>query len=203
MPSFDIVSNIDNHEVTNAVDQANREVTTRFDFKDTNSRVELSKDKITLIAPTDFQLKQVDEILRSKLAKRQVDIRAFGYNEITTNLNEAKQVIDVKSGIDQDNAKKIVKLIKDTQLKVQATIQGDQIRVTGKKRAGCRKHRAGKARHPGSVRQSGAPRRSQSREIHLDEDRRASCVASGSPGRRAACSRRPRPRPGIPRRNRR
>ena len=134
MPSFDIVSNIDNHEITNAVDQANREVTTRFDFKDTNSRVELSKDKITLIAPTDFQLKQVDEILRNKLAKRQVDIRAFTYNEITTNLNEAKQVIDVKSGIDQENAKKIVKLIKDTQLKVQAAIQGDQIRVTGKKR---------------------------------------------------------------------
>lgn len=134
MPSFDIVSNIDNHEITNAVDQANREVTTRFDFKDTNARLELSKDKITLVAPTDFQLKQVDEILRNKLAKRQVDIRSFKYNEITTNLNEAKQIIEVKQGIDQDNAKKIVKLIKDTQMKVQAAIQGDQIRVTGKKR---------------------------------------------------------------------
>ena len=70
MPSFDIVSNIDNHEITNAVDQANREVTTRFDFKDTNARLEFNKDKITVIAPTDFQLKQVDEILRNKLAKR-------------------------------------------------------------------------------------------------------------------------------------
>ncbi len=134
MPSFDIVSTIDQHEVSNAVDQANREVTTRFDFKDTNARLELSKDKITLIAPTDFQLKQVDEILRNKLAKRQVDIRSFDYKEISTNLNEAKQIIEVKQGIDSDNAKKIVKLIKDTQAKVQAAIQGDQIRVTGKKR---------------------------------------------------------------------
>lgn len=134
MPSFDIVSNIDSHEVTNAVDQANREVSTRFDFKDTNARLELNKDKITIIAPTDFQLKQVDEILKNKLAKRQVDIRSFTYKEISTNLNEARQVIEVKSGIDQENAKKITKMIKDAGLKVQASIQGDQIRVTGKKR---------------------------------------------------------------------
>lgn len=134
MPSFDIVSNIDNHEVTNAVDQANREVTTRFDFKDTNARLEFNKDKITLIAPTDFQLKQIDEILRGKFAKRNIDIRCLHYKEISTNLNEAKQIIEVKQGIDADNAKKIVKLIKDTQVKVQASIQGDQIRVTGKKR---------------------------------------------------------------------
>lgn len=134
MPSFDIVSQIDNHEITNAVDQANREVSTRFDFKDTNARLELAKEKITLIAPTDFQLKQVDEILRNKLAKRQVDIRSFTYGDITTNLNEARQVIDIKQGIDTDNAKKIVKMIKEKQLKVQAAIQGDQIRVTGKKR---------------------------------------------------------------------
>src|SRR5579872_6508371 len=98
MPSFDIVSNIENNEVANAVDQANREVTTRFDFKDTNARLELSKDKITLIAPTDFQLKQVDEILRNKLAKRQVDIRSMHYQEISVNLNEARQVIEVKQG---------------------------------------------------------------------------------------------------------
>jgi uncharacterized protein YajQ (UPF0234 family) len=134
MPSFDIVSNIDQHEVTNAVDQANREVNTRFDFKDTKSRLELGKDIITLIAPTDFQLKQVDEILKGKLAKRSVDIRSFTYKDITTNLNEARQIIDVKTGIDQDNAKKIVKIIKDSGIKVQAAIQGDQIRVTGKKR---------------------------------------------------------------------
>ncbi len=134
MPSFDIVSNIDDHEVTNAVDQANREVSTRFDFKGTNARLELVKDKITIIAPTDFQLKQVDEILKNKLAKRNVDIRSFTYKDINTNLNEARQIIEVKSGIDQENAKKITKMIKDAGLKVQASIQGDQIRVTGKKR---------------------------------------------------------------------
>jgi len=134
MPSFDIVSNIDQHEITNAVDQANREVSTRFDFKDTNARLELNKDKITIIAPSDFQLKQVDEILRNKLAKRQVDIRSLNYKEVTTSLNEAKQIIEVKQGVDADNAKKITKLIKEAGLKVQAAIQGDQIRVTGKKR---------------------------------------------------------------------
>lgn len=134
MPSFDIVSNIDHHEVTNAVDQANREITTRFDFKGTNARVELDKQNITLLAPTDFQLKQVDEILRGKLAKRGIDIRSMTYKDMNTNLSEAKQVIEVKQGIDQDNAKKVTKLIKESGLKVQAAIQGDQIRVTGKKR---------------------------------------------------------------------
>ncbi|EKD69915.1 MAG: hypothetical protein ACD_46C00700G0002 [uncultured bacterium] len=134
MPSFDIVSTIDQHEVNNAVDQANREVSTRFDFKDTNARLELAKDKITITAPTDFQLKQVDEILRNKLAKRNVDIRSLNYKEATISLNEAKQIIEVKQGIDQDNAKKITKLIKESGFKVQAAIQGDQIRVTGKKR---------------------------------------------------------------------
>lgn len=134
MPSFDIVSNIDNHEITNAVDQANREVSTRFDFKDTNARLEFNKNKITIIAPTDFQLKQVDEILHNKLAKRQVDLRSLEYKEKSVSLNEAKQEIEVKQGIDQDNAKKVVKLIKDAQMKVQAAIQGEQIRVTGKKR---------------------------------------------------------------------
>jgi uncharacterized protein YajQ (UPF0234 family) len=134
MPSFDIVSTIDQHEVSNAVDQANREVSTRFDFKGTNARLELAKDKITIIAPTDFQLKQVDEILRNKLTKRSVDIRCMDYKEIAVNLSEAKQVVEVKQGIDAENAKKIVKLIKDAGYKVQAAIQGDQVRVTGKKR---------------------------------------------------------------------
>lgn len=134
MPSFDIVSNIDQHEIINAIDQANREVTTRFDFKDSNARLEFNKDKITLIAPSDFQLKQVDEILRNKLAKRQVDIRSFVYKDKNVSLNEAKQLIEVKQGIDTDNAKKIVKLIKDADMKVQTSIMGDQIRVSGKKR---------------------------------------------------------------------
>lgn len=134
MPSFDIVSNIDNHEVTNAIDQANRELSTRFDFKGTNARVELSKEKVTLIAPTDFQVKQLDEIVRSKFAKRNIDIRSLKYGEISTNLSEARQIVEVKQGIEQEQAKKIIKLIKEGGFKVQAAIQGEQIRVTGKKR---------------------------------------------------------------------
>lgn len=134
MPSFDIVSTIDQHEVANAIDQANREVSTRFDFKDSNARYELTKDKVTLSAPTEFQIKQMDEILRNKLTKRQVDIRVLNYEAITSNLNEAKQVITIKQGIETDEAKKLVKIIKDSPSKVQAAIQGDQIRVTGKKR---------------------------------------------------------------------
>ncbi len=134
MPSFDIVSNTDNHELTNGVDQTNREVSNRFDFKDTNARVELAKDKLTIIAPTDFQLKQVDEILRNKLAKRGVDVRCLKYKEVSVNLSEARQLIEVKQGIETEQAKKITKIIKESGLKVQASIQGDQVRVTGKKR---------------------------------------------------------------------
>ncbi len=134
MPSFDVVSKTDQHEVTNAVDQANREIGTRFDFKGTNSRVELSKTTITLVAPTDFQLKQVDEILCSKFSKRNIDIRSLEYKDPDVKLNEAKQTVEVKQGINAEQAKKIVKLIKESGAKVQASIQGDQVRVTGKKR---------------------------------------------------------------------
>ena len=134
MPSFDVVSKIDNHEVTNAVDQANREITTRFDFRGSDARIELVKDTVTLIAPTDFQLKQLDEIFRNKLAKRQVDSRSLEYKNPEIKINEARQQVEIKQGIDPDTARKIVKLIKETNIKVQASIQGDQVRVTGKKR---------------------------------------------------------------------
>ncbi len=134
MPSFDIVSKTDSHEVANAVDQTNREIATRFDFRGTDSRAELTKDTILLIAPSDFQLKQVDEILRNKLAKRQVDIRSLEYKDADVKLNEARQSVEVKQGLDSEKAKKVVKLIKDSNVKVQAAIQGDQVRVTGKKR---------------------------------------------------------------------
>jgi uncharacterized protein YajQ (UPF0234 family) len=134
MPSFDIVSKTDNHEITNAIDQTNRELTTRFDFKGTKARVEQSKDNILIIAPTDFQLKQIDEILCNKLAKRQVDVRILTYKDPDVKLNEARQEIEVRQGINAEFAKKLVKLIKDANLKVQASIQGDQVRVTGKKR---------------------------------------------------------------------
>ncbi|HVY54019.1 MAG TPA: DUF520 family protein, partial [Gammaproteobacteria bacterium] len=118
MPSFDIVSKVNHHEVTNAVDQANRELTSRFDFKGTNARLEQSKNTITLFAPTDFQLKQINEIFCNKLAKREVDIRTLEYKNIEVNLNEARQIVEVKEGISQEQAKKVVALIKDSKLKV-------------------------------------------------------------------------------------
>ena len=134
MPSFDIVSKVDQQEVTNAVDQANRELKTRFDFQGSNARFELAKTSITFIAPSDFQLKQMDDILKSKLAKRNVDVRSLEYKKPEVNLSEARQLVEVKQGIDAEQAKKIVKLIKEANLKVQASIQGEQVRVTGKKR---------------------------------------------------------------------
>lgn len=134
MPSFDVVSQTDLHELANAIDQCNRELANRFDFKGSNTKVSFEKQQITLVAPSDFQLKQVDDILRNKLAKRGIDSRSLKYQTPQVNLAEAKQVIEVKQGIDSENAKKIVKLIKEAQYKVQAAIQGDQVRVTGKKR---------------------------------------------------------------------
>lgn len=134
MPSFDVVSKTDPHEVANAVDQTNRELTTRFDFKGTDARVELSKNTITLVAPTDFQLKQLDEILCNKLAKRSIDIRSLEYKDPDVKLNEAKREIIVKQGLETELAKKIVKLVKESKIKVQAAIQGEQIRVSGKNR---------------------------------------------------------------------
>ena len=134
MPSFDIVSKLDMHEITNAVDQANREVATRFDFKDTHSNFELADEKIHLNTETDFQLKQMQEILINKLAKRQIDIQALDYKTPEIAHKKARQEAHLQQGIKQDVAKKITSFIKDKKLKVQASIQGDQIRVTGKKR---------------------------------------------------------------------
>ena len=134
MPSFDIVSKVDLHELDNAVDQTNREVTNRFDFKGTNARAELAENTITLIAPVEFQVKQVNDILRIKLSKRGIDVLCLEAGKITETVNEARQIITVKQGIDQELAKKITRIIKDSKLKVQSSIQGDQVRVTGKKR---------------------------------------------------------------------
>lgn len=134
MPSFDVVSKVDSHELTNAVDQTNREIASRFDFRGTDSRVELSKNTLLLFAPTDFQLKQVDEILRNKLAKRQVDVRSMNYQKPEISLSEARQSVEVAQGLEAEKAKKLVKLIRDKGLKVQAAIQGEQVRVIGKKK---------------------------------------------------------------------
>jgi hypothetical protein len=134
MPSFDIVSKVDQHEISNAVDQANREVTTRFDFKDSNAKFEFNEDKISLSTETDFQLKQMKEVLTGKLAKRQVDVQCLEYKDPEIHHRQARQEVLVRQGIPQDIAKSITKFIKDKKLKVQAAIQGDQVRVTGKKR---------------------------------------------------------------------
>lgn len=135
MPSFDIVSKIDEHELQNAIDQANREIGTRFDFKGVDAKYTLTEEKmITLSAPSDFQVKQMDDILRSKLSKRGIDTRSLDYKKMKTNLSQAEQEIEVKQGLDAPNAKKIIQLIKEKKLKVQTSIQGDQVRVSGKNR---------------------------------------------------------------------
>jgi len=135
MPSFDIVSEINLHEVTNAVDQANREVNTRFDFKGSESNYSFdNKEVITLKTETDFQLKQMVDILQAKLLKRGIDIVCLKVNDPQINFKQAVQTINLQQGIQADFAKKIIKLIKDSKIKVQTAIQGEQIRVSGKKR---------------------------------------------------------------------
>ena len=134
MPSFDVVSEIDSHELTNAVDQANREVSQRFDFKDTGANFELGDHLITLQAQVDFQLKQMLDILRLKLTKRGIDIACLEPGEPQIALNAATQAIVLRHGIDADSGRKLQKLIKESKLKLQASILGDQLRVTGKKR---------------------------------------------------------------------
>ena len=134
MPSFDVVSELDMHEVTNAIDQANREVTNRFDFKGTNSRFERAEHTITLCSQSDFQLKQMLDMLQMRLTKRGVDIACMKIEEPVVSGQEARQTVTLREGIDADLARKLVKLIKERKLKVQAAIQGDKVRVTGKKR---------------------------------------------------------------------
>lgn len=134
MPSFDIVSEVDKHELTNAIDQANREITTRFDFKGIDATFCLKENTISLEAPSDFQLKQMADILQNKLNKRNIDIRALDFKDPVIQLNIARQDIEVKQGLDKELAKKITKDIKNSKLKVQAAIQGEQVRATGKKR---------------------------------------------------------------------
>lgn len=137
MPSFDAVSEIDGHEVTNGVDQANRELSQRFDFKGTGA--EYTRDMkepfvVIMKAEAEFQLKQMLEILKLRLAKRGVDVGCIEVKDAEVNLAEARQKVVLKHGIDQDTAKKIVRQLKESGLKVQAQIQGDKVRVTGKQR---------------------------------------------------------------------
>jgi cyclic-di-GMP-binding protein len=134
MPSFDIVSEFDMHEASNAVDQANREVTTRFDFKGANARFEQKDELITMYAEVEFQLQQMLDILQNKLTKRGIDIACLEISDAQATGKTAHQDIKLKQGLDTPLAKKIVKIIKDKKMKVQASIQGEKVRVTGKKR---------------------------------------------------------------------
>jgi len=134
MPSFDVVSELDWHEVNNAIDQANREVTTRFDFKGSDAKFTLDNETLVLQAQADFQLKQMQDILHAKLAKRQVSVKHLSYKDPDIQVKTAKQVATFQQGLKQEASKKIVKMIKESKFKVQAAIQGDHIRVSGKKR---------------------------------------------------------------------
>jgi hypothetical protein len=134
MPSFDVVSQVDQHELRNAVDQANREFSTRFDFKGANARIEQDDLLLILHAPSEFQIQQMRDVFASKLAKRGVDIGYLEYGKVEVSGKEARQQAKVQQGIDDEIARKIVKLVKDSKIKVQAVIQGEQVRVSGKKR---------------------------------------------------------------------
>lgn len=135
MPSFDIVSEANLQEVRNAVDQANREIENRFDFKDSGTRVEYGEAKLTLDSADEYKIRQALEILNMRLAKRGVDLNFLVQGEILpVGGGRARVEIEVRKGVDADNARKLVKTIKDAKLKVQASVQGDQVRVTGKKR---------------------------------------------------------------------
>lgn len=134
MPSFDVVSEVNHHELSNAVNQASREVTTRFDFKGTGSNFELNDSLITMNTESEFQLQQMYDMLCNKLVKRGIDIICLEVGDPVVQLKTATQVVTVREGIETAVSKKMVKLIKDRKIKVQAAIQGEQLRVTGKKR---------------------------------------------------------------------
>ncbi|OEZ00641.1 MULTISPECIES: YajQ family cyclic di-GMP-binding protein [Stenotrophomonas] len=134
MPSFDVVSEVDIHELTNAVDQANRELSTRFDFKGVDAKFVLEDSVIKQTAPSEFQLEQMTVILRQRLTARKIDASCLEFGDILTNLGGARQDVKVKQGIEQKEAKKIAAKIKEAKLKVESQINGDKLRVTGKKR---------------------------------------------------------------------
>ena len=132
MPSFDVVSEIDTHELTNAVDQAVKELTQRFDFKGTDAAFELEDTTVTMTAPSDFQLKQMLDILKLRIAKRGIDVGCLEVKDPEVNLARARQLVILKHGIDADAGRKVSRLIKDSKLKVQAQIQGEEVRVSAK-----------------------------------------------------------------------
>ena len=134
MPSFDVVSEVDSHEVTNAVDQANRELSQRFDFKDSGAVFELNDMTVSVKAQVEFQLKQMLEILKLRLAKRGVDVKCLEIKDPVVNLAAAVQEVTLRQGVDAETARQIVRLAKDSKLKVQASLQGEKVRISGRQR---------------------------------------------------------------------
>ena len=134
MPSFDVVSEIDHHELKNALDQANREIGTRYDFKGSSAVIEKSGNDLKLEAESEFQIKQMVPILKEKMSKRGIDVECLELGDVVEMNRRAYQPVAVREGLDKDLARKMVELIKDSKIKVQAAIQGDQLRVNGKKR---------------------------------------------------------------------
>lgn len=135
MPSFDIVSEVDMHEINNAIDQSNREVGTRFDFKGVDAKFSSTvKSEIEVVAESDFQIRQMLEILRAKMVKRNIDVKSLVEGDVTMTGKRATMLVKVQQGIEADLARKIIKMVKETKIKVQTAIQGEKLRVTGKKR---------------------------------------------------------------------
>jgi uncharacterized protein YajQ (UPF0234 family) len=134
MASFDVVSEVDQHELKNAIDQANREIGTRYDFKGSGAKIEQSGNDLALQAESDFQIRQMAPILKEKMSKRGIDVICLEFSDVVEMNKVARQQVRVREGLDKDLARKMVKLIKDSKLKVQAGIQGEQLRVNGKKR---------------------------------------------------------------------
>jgi len=134
MPSFDIVSEVDMHEITNAVDQAVRELGTRFDFKNVDASIELGENRVLIAAPEEFQIKQIEGILRDKLSARKIDTRCLVAGDVEGAGKVKRKTYELRQGIDRDSAKQITKMTKESKLKVQAQINGEKLRVQGKKR---------------------------------------------------------------------
>ena len=134
MPSFDVVSEVDQHELKNALDQANREIGTRYDFKGSNAKIDQTDNNLVLEAEAEFQIKQMIPILKEKMSKRGIDVICLEFGDVVEMNKRARQPATVREGLDSDLARKMVKLIKESKLKVQAAVQGEQLRITGKKR---------------------------------------------------------------------
>jgi len=134
MPSFDVVSEFDMHELSNAVDQANREIMSRFDLKSTGAKLEQKEAEVVITAPEEFQISQLIDILEAKAIKRGIDVRCIDAGNIEKAVHQARQIVTFRQGLDKELAKKVTKAVKESKMKVQAAIQGDKVRITGKKR---------------------------------------------------------------------